>query len=554
MSKIAIDFGTTNTVVAVWREATDAPETLRLPGLSAPAAEGQPPLIPSLLYVADGHTPSVLAGQTVRNEGHDESSDNRLFASFKRGIAARSRPLERQLDGAGWSDDTAGHAFLSEVLQATLKHEGDTIEELVLTVPVQSFEKYLKWLRDETLSTLGPEAVERVRIVDEPTAAALGYEVRAPGELILVFDFGGGTLDVSLVRMPLAREESSLLINLANDRPEPTKRRTLTLQSLDTPDQDAEARVLAKAGAVLGGDDIDNWLLDELLRRNEVNRDDLGASYPQLKSAVEAAKVRLSTHETAEVSVFDPDTSSVYHTTFTRTQLEKLLDQHNFYTQIQRVIDKTLLAARQRGIYQEDLGAVLLVGGSSLIPSVERMLRTLFGRERIYEHRPFEAVAHGALGLSMGVGLDDFLYHSYGIRHLSPITNRHEYEEIIPAGTRYPLEEAVTIILTASRQGQEAIELVIGEVEEGTSGITEVMFGDHAILMVEDGMELHRVVPLNDQDGARTVAYLDPSGLPGADRVQAEFNVDNNRMLRVTVTDLQTERILLRDAAVVELR
>jgi molecular chaperone DnaK (HSP70) len=182
------------------------------------------------------------------------------------------------------------------------------------------------------------------------------------------------------------------------------------------------------------------------------------------------------------------------------------------------------------------------------------MLRTMFGRERIYEHRPFEAVAHGALGLSMGVGLDDFLYHSYGIRHLSPITNRHEYEEIIPAGTRYPLEEAVEIVLAASRQGQEAIELVIGEVEEGASGITEVMFGDHAILMVEDGLELHRVVPLNDEDGARTVAHLDPPGVPGVDRIQAKFNVDNNRMLRVTVTDLESDRILLRAAAVVELR
>jgi molecular chaperone DnaK (HSP70) len=554
MSKIAIDFGTTNTVVAVWREATDAPETLRLPKLSAAAIDGQPPLVPSLVYVLDGQTKTVLGGQVVRDSGYDLRGDDRLFASFKRGIAATSRPLKREIDETLWGDSTAGQIFLETVLQAAAQLEGEIIEELVLTVPVQSFERYLKWLRDEALAALGTQMVEQVRIVDESTAAALGYEVRAPGELVLVFDFGGGTLDISLVRMPLAQEEGSILIGLGTVSATSGGEQTATSQRPHPGGEDTEARVMAKAGALLGGDDIDNWLLDELLVRNELTRADVGASYPQLKRAVENAKIRLSTHESAEVSVFDPDTSRVYRATFTRAQLETLLDQHDLYSQIQRTIDKTMRAARQRGLYPEDVGAVLMVGGSSLIPSVGRMLRTVFGRERVYEHRPFEAVAHGALGLAAGIGLHDVLYHSYGIRHLSPITNRHEYEEIIAAGTRYPLVEPIEITLTASRPGQEAVELVIGEVEESASSITEVMFGDHAILMVEDGVELRRVVPLNDEDGARTVAHLTPPGIPGVDRVKAKFDVDRNRMLRVTVIDIETERTLLRDAAVVELR
>jgi molecular chaperone DnaK (HSP70) len=172
----------------------------------------------------------------------------------------------------------------------------------------------------------------------------------------------------------------------------------------------------------------------------------------------------------------------------------------------------------------------------------------------VLEHKPFEAVAHGALGLAVGLGVDDFLYHSYSVRHLSPITNRHEWEEIIPAGTRYPLEEPVKITLTASRDGQEALELVIGEVEDSAGGIAEVMFGDRAILMVEGGLELRRVVPLNDQDGSRTVAYLDPPGRANEDRVEVAFDVDKNRMLRVTVTDLLARKHLLRSTPVVELR
>src|SRR5688572_23863728 len=304
----------------------------------------------------------------------------------------------------------------------------------------------------------------------------------------------------------------------------------------------AEARVGAKAGRVLSGDDIDHWLLDGIFERNQVNRNEVGDAYVQLKLAAEAAKIRLSERESAEVSVFDPDTFRTYRATLTRTQLEDVLEKHDFYSMIQKTLDKVLRGSRARGIFPEDIAAVLMVGGSSQIPSVRRLLRTIFGAERVHEHKPFEAVAHGALGLAAGLGLDDFLYHSYGVRHLSPISGRHEWEEIIPAGTRYPLEEPFKLILTASRDGQEALELVIGEVEESAGGISEVMFGERAILMIEGGLELRQVVPLNDEDGARTVAFLNPPGKAGEDRVEVEFNVDKNRVLRVTVVDLTTKQ------------
>lgn len=546
MTIIAIDFGTTNTVVAVWREAINAPETIRLPGLCAPAADSLPPLIPSLLYVLDGTADEIAAGHAVSAGGYDVQGDKRFFASFKRGIAARSRPLARVIDGSEWDEARAGEAFLSTVLKSALHHEGGQVDELVLTVPVQSFERYLKWLRDETevASRSVSSGVQRVRIVDESTASALGYEVRTPGELVLVFDFGGGTLDVSLVQMPVAAEEGGIVFDPGKPSP-----------GLDIGREHPEARVIAKSGRVLGGDDIDHWLLDELLRRNDAVRSDIGDAYSRLRMAVEAAKMRLSEYESAEVSVFDPDTHRTYRATYTRSQLEMLLDQQGFYSTIQKTIDKALRGARTRGIFPEDIGAVLMVGGTSQIPSVRRMVRSLFGDERTFEHKPFEAVAHGALRLAIGLGLDDFLYHSYGVRYLSPTTERHEWEEIIAAGMRYPLTEPVKLVLTASRDGQEALELVIGEIEESASGVSEVMFGDRAILVVEEGnVELRHVVALNDENGARTVAHLDPPGKAGEDRVTVEFDVDNNRTLRVTVTDMLTGKVLLRSAPVVELR
>lgn len=545
MKKIAIDFGTTNTVIAVWREALAEPETLRLPNLSVPDGIGLPPLIPSEIYVTPD-SDSVLVGYAIQSSGLDMAGDDRLFRGFKRGIGATVQPLPRILDDKEWGDHQSGRAFLQAVLQAIAAAEGDQIEELVLTVPIHSFEGYLKWLRDEAeLFAQAGADVRRLRVVDESTAAALGYEVRTPGELVLVFDFGGGTLDVSLVRMPMADESGGIVFDRGRGG----------TTSRSGGDVAAEARVIAKSGRVLGGDDIDHWLFDEVLRRNDLTADAVADIYWPLKSAVEAAKIQLSADEQAQITVLNPDTYRTIRAEITRTQFEDLLDEHEFYTVIRKTVDKVMRAASARGIYNEDVAAVLMVGGSSQIPSVQRMIRSMFGRDRIFSTLPFEAVAHGALGLAAGIGLDDYIYHSYGIRHLSPITGRHEWEEIIPAGTRYPMSDPVRLVLAASRDGQEVIELVIGEVSESFGSLNEVRFGPRSILLVGDSADMLReVVPMNDQDGARTVAILNPPGRSGEDRVEVEFNVDANRTLRVSVRDVKFGKLLLNHIPVVELR
>ena len=188
MARIAVDFGTTNTVVAIWREVTDAPETIRLPGLCTPPTDRLPSMIPSLVYVADGARGEVIAGHNVRAGGYDVRAGDRFFASFKRGIGALKKPLPRVIDEHEWDDARAGGAFLAKILQKTIQAEAVDIEELVLTVPVQSFEQYLNWLKYETESAtsyLHP-GIRTLRVVDESTAAALGYQLQTPGELVLV--------------------------------------------------------------------------------------------------------------------------------------------------------------------------------------------------------------------------------------------------------------------------------------------------------------------------------------------------------------------------------
>ena len=566
--KVAIDFGTTNTVVAEWIETLGSAQIVQLDGISAPPVAGGPPLIPSLLYVAEGSGDHTLVGWAVRTAGYDLRDDPRLFASFKRAIVARHRPLARDLDGEQWDETRAGHRFIYALVGALTQppaqqqasptagaatavsarpSKGRAIDELVLTVPIRAFERYLAWLTDAAASL----PARRLRIVDEPTAAALGYDVYQPGALVMVFDFGGGTLDISLVRTPQPSEVGPGLVydlgdGVARQRPQRPGRAASP--------SDQIAVVIAKGGQVLGGDDIDHWLIDDILARNDATRESAAAAYPQLKAGVEAMKIRLSTHHEAAAAIFDPDARRTYRAAYTRAELEELLDRHGFHEKVQTAIDDVLRAARQHGIHKEDIAHVFTVGGTSLMPAVQRIVRMNFGAERVHQDRPFTAVAVGALSVAAGVKLDDYLYHSYGLRHLSPVSGRHEYHEIIPAGTRYPIDRPIELVLCASHKDQGAIELVIGEIEESSPDLVEVYFGERRIVLVESGETIRRVVPLNDSDGARTIARLVPPGRPSEDRVRVEFTVDANRALRVTVTDLLARRVLLDNFKVVELR
>ncbi len=206
--KLAIDFGTTNSVIAQWNDAADAAEVISLPGLSQTELNGRPPLIPSLVYVRDGKNGEVTVGQAVRDEKLDYEQSNRLFRNFKRGVAASPAPPPRRIDRSLWADRDAGRFFLRHLFQS-LPYHADEIEQLVLTTPVASFENYLTWLNE----TLGDLAGDRIRIVDESTAAALGYAVTEPEAIVLVFDFGGGTLDLSLVKLPESKEKTGGRLN-----------------------------------------------------------------------------------------------------------------------------------------------------------------------------------------------------------------------------------------------------------------------------------------------------------------------------------------------------
>lgn len=528
---IAIDFGTSNTVITRWNPVTQQPETLNLPGMSVTLAQN-PPLIPSLLYVEDAYAGKVVVGQAVRDRGLDIKTDPRFFRSFKRGIGADIQGFLPELDGQIVTFEKVGQWFLTNIIEKLQETLPDVGQSLILTVPVDSFEAYRNWL-GEVCKTL---PVEQVRILDEPTAAALGYGMKDQ-QIILVVDFGGGTLDLSLVRLDstAAKKPVGFILkwgqkSLAENSGQKVK----------------TARVIAKAGQNLGGTDLDNWLVDYFVKTQGIE------ATPLTTRLAEKVKIQLSLHRQASEVYFNDESFESYELALDRDTFETILKEQQFFARLDDSMTQVLQQARRQGIEVADIDAVLLVGGTVQIPAVQTWVQQYFDLSKIRCEKPFEAIAQGALQLTQGIELKDFLYHSYGIRYWDRKLNRHNWHSLIKEGQPYPMSEPVELLLGASVENQPSIELIIGELGTQT-GATEVYFdGDRLVTRNLTSGET-QVKPLNDRQGARTIAQLTPPGFPGSDRIKLLFQVDGDRFLRITVEDLFTRQTLLENQPVVQL-
>lgn len=530
----AIDFGTSNTIVTRQNPVTQQPETINLPGISLQLSQN-PPLIPSLLYVEDASLGNVVVGQAVRDRGLDLTNNPRFFRSFKRGIGADIQGFLPELDGKVVNFEQVGQWFLASIIQQLLPPttaEKSSIDSLILTVPVDSFETYRHWLGGVCQSL----PVEQVRMLDEPTAAALGYGI-ADGEVLLVIDFGGGTLDLSLVRLNQEAKTNKKPLGFIlkwgekflNDSAQKTK----------------IARVLAKAGQNLGGSDLDNWLVDYFVETQGLTKS------PLTTRLAERLKIQLSQKSSATEVYFNDETFESYELKLDRKGFESILKNHQFFEILDERMTQVLQQGRRSGIEVADIDAVLLVGGTAQIPAVQDWVKQYFDVSKIKSEKPFEAIAQGALQLNQGIEIQDFLYHSYGVRYWDRRSNCHNWHSIIKAGQAYPMNEPVELVLGASIDNQPSIELIVGELGQETGG-TEVYFdGDRLITRQLGGKTA--VQALNDREGARNIAPLTPSGSPGRDRIKIQFWVDAQRSLRINVEDLLTEQALLQNQIVAQL-
>ncbi|PHV63823.1 Hsp70 family protein [Cyanobacterium aponinum] len=524
---IAIDFGTSNTVITRINPVTGESEIVKLANL-AQKNSSIPPIIPSLVYINNANNDDVIIGQKVRNKGLDSKNNQRFFSNFKRGIGTDIQGFLPILDDKQLNFEKIGDLFLSNILQEL----NGELDSLIMTVPVDSFESYRYWLT----GVCEKWNIDKVRIIDEPTAAALGYGTEEDN-LILVVDFGGGTIDFSLVELDLGEKKKPQGFILKWGE---------KLLGESSAQKTKLAKVIAKAGANLGGCDIDNWILDYFHEKQGVTKSSLTSRL------AERIKIRLSQTEEAQEVFFNDLTLETYDLSLNRETFEEILNHNQFFAQLDTLMERVLQQARSNGVNINDVNRVLLVGGSGQIPAVNQWLQQYFPLEKIKCDRPFDAIAMGALKLEQNLQIKDFLYHSYGIRYWNRRQKRHDWHTIIPSGQPYPMTQPRELILGASVENQPSIELIIGELGQDNTS-TEVYFDGERLVTRSISRGTGQVQPLNDTEGGKTIAQLNPLGNPGSDRIKVLFRVDEDRCLKITVEDLLTDEILLDNVMVAEL-
>lgn len=529
MIAIAVDFGTSNTVVSILEADTQKPKSLRFNAISrlfrlrTSNGDQEIPVVPTLVFVKSQE--QYLIGEQVRSQRLGLTQPDRLFRAFKRDLAADFQPPPRQIDGASYAAAAVSEQFLQQIWQQVLQQIQP--EQVIFTVPVGAFERYLDWFR-EIGSQLG---VAEVHLVDESTAAALGYAVQRPGSLVLVIDFGGGTLDLSLVRTVATRGNAIAGKSQAAIR----------------------AEVLAKSDAYIGGEDIDQWIVEDYLRQIDSSRLAIGeVGWQNLLAIAERLKIRLSGAEVAKESWLDEESFTSYEIQLSRSQLEEILEARQLLEQLRQAIDETLAIALSKGIAKSDIEQVLLVGGSCLIPAVQQLIVSYFGRQRVKMDKPFEAVAHGALTLSQLSSLEDYLHHSYAIRLWEPYSKTYSYFPLFAQGAKYPCQCPESLTLQVATDGQREIRLDIGEVAEVAQA--EVAYDAQGRMTSAPLRKQETYRSLDTQHDQVCVAHLTPPGQVGIDRVSVQFEVNEQRMLIATVKDLLTGQVLVEQGAIAKLQ
>lgn len=206
------------------------------------------------------------------------------------------------------------------------------------------------------------------------------------------------------------------------------------------------------------------------------------------------------------------------------------------------------------GISRSQIERVLLVGGTTLIPAVQRGIRGIFGREKVQCHKPFEAVAHGALAFSLGLNIVDFIQHSYAIRYLDSLTKEPRYKIIFKAGSEYPSEKPVTLTLSSSFRNQKAIELMMAEIEHKRMG--RVSFdADGRFSAVDDSSDIRAAAQLQQKfRQGRRHCQAWSARHPADKRLNVAFSINARKELTATVHDNLTGQDIYVDMPLVALR
>jgi Fe-S protein assembly chaperone HscA len=476
---IGIDLGTTNSLVAYVDERT---------GLPQPIADGEGRvLLPSVVSFTPG---GILVGEAarralVRHPGRTIYSVKRFMgrgfedvraelAYFPFTIVPAEGVVRLVAGDRALTPPEISAVILKSLKERAERHLGEAVEKAVITVPAYFNDSQRQATRDAGRIA----GLDVVRIVNEPTAASLAYGLhRRRDGLIAVYDLGGGTFDVSILRV-----------------------------------KDGVFEVLATNGDTrLGGDDFDRslqvTLLDDIRARHGVDLAADPEAMQELRLAAEAAKIRLSAAERTSVTI--PFETFVYRRDLTRVELEGLLEPL-----VARTLAPCRAALADAGLTPSSIDEVVLVGGSTRVPLVRRRVEALFGRTPHSQLNPDEVVALGAAVQAhiLAGGIDHMLLLdvtplSLGLETLGGIVS-----VLIARNTTIPT--SARELFTTSVDGQTVVDLhvVQGERELAKDCRSLARF------------ELRGIDPM-------------PAGMP---KIEMTFLIDANGILQVTAREQRT--------------
>lgn len=464
MSKvIGIDLGTTNSVVAVMEggEPTVITNT-----------EGSR-ITPSV--VGFSKTGERLVGQLAKRQA--VSNPDRTVSSIKREMGTNYKV---SIEDKTYSPQEISAMVLQKLKADAEAYLGTTVTQAVITVPA-----YFNDSQRQATKDAGKIAgLEVLRIINEPTAAALAYGMdKVDDQTVLVFDLGGGTFDVSILE--LADGVFEVKATSGNNR--------------------------------LGGDDFDekvmNWMIAEFKKENGIDLSADKMALQRLREAAEKAKIELSTVMTTNINLpfITADATGPKH-------LDLNLTRAKFDELTADLVEATMVPTRQAlkdaGLEPSEIAKIILVGGSSRIPAVQDAIKKYLGKEPHRGINPDECVAVGAAiqaGVLAGdvkdVLLLDVTPLSLGIETLGGVCTK-----IIERNTTIPTKKSQVFSTAADNQPSVDIHVLQGEREMAADNKTLGRF------------ELSDIPPA-------------PRGVP---RIEVTFDIDANGIVHVSAKDLGT--------------
>jgi molecular chaperone DnaK (HSP70) len=378
-------------------------------------------------------------------------------------------------------------------------------------MPVEAYNHYIEWLE----SAVRGAFLGRVSFVDEATACILGYlDGIRPGDIYVVFDFGGGTLDVSIVKADPGAAGHQ------------------------------KCQVLGRAGEELGGSLVDRWMLEALRAAAGVTDEDLREVGMLLLLEVERAKIALSSGATSyNVAQYnDVRCRSIDHT-FTATELTAILKQHDFFRRVAGVIKRALEAARDKyGVRERDLRGLFMVGGTSLLLGVRECVENLLPDTAVELRDPFGSIAAGACRL-VGHQIEAATVHDYGLEFWSRAKKAYDFAIVIPKGTPFPTNGVVKgLYVGTAYDNATELNLVVWESAEGTRPPESVIrVGADGRLVAESAGAATRVTTRRAlNEWARDFIRPDPPcGREEDKRFVIAFALDAEQRCLVSVKDLR---------------